>query len=248
MTVDHEGFKYTEGEWRDINASISYAKEIGVIRPRDDDLGWLHSSLCLNAIDYLSSLSLHSDRRRSLKAKWGKIAKLADKLSAELSKIMKDTVDQLDLDSYLVPTGPALLCHPDKAILQLIAHAITLAPDTARGVAEHFNEHQSKNDPHLQYQSQVLQQWKNLGGRLKIARGANGVQGPLARFFFAVARPVMGAHTPSAESLPDIVARAKEKDRDRISSPAIAAAFEQMLNRALVEKNKRLAQGIGRTD
>jgi hypothetical protein len=61
------------------------------------------------------------------------------------------------------------------------------------------------------YESFVLCTWTDLGGALKISRHpkTHAVRGPLARFFEAVARPVMRAQMPSLESLPDIVRRQK---------------------------------------
>jgi hypothetical protein len=50
-----------------------------------------------------------------------------------------------------------------------------------------------------------------LGGKLRISRHPKSqkVQGPLAKYFMAVAEPVMGDATPSVESLPDIIERQK---------------------------------------
>ena len=63
----------------------------------------------------------------------------------------------------------------------------------------------------MEYQSKVLEIWVQLGGSLRISRHnrSQRVQGPLAKYFFAVARPVMGEATPSSESLPGIVKRQK---------------------------------------
>ena len=59
------------------------------------------------------------------------------------------------------------------------------------------------------YEWLVLQTWVHFGGKLRLSRHpkTGKVKGPLARFFFAVVRPVMGDRTPSPESLPHIVRR-----------------------------------------
>jgi hypothetical protein len=68
-----------------------------------------------------------------------------------------------------------------------------------------------KANPRTRFQFQVLEIYVSLGGKLRISRNSNSqkVQGPLAKYFFAVVRPVMGESTPSPESLPGIVDRQK---------------------------------------
>jgi hypothetical protein len=73
-----------------------------------------------------------------------------------------------------------------------------------------------RRDPSVIYYQRVLFLWKDtFEGRLAISRDsqdASKIGGPLIRYFFAVARPVMGGHTPSLQSLPDIVDRQKGFD------------------------------------
>jgi hypothetical protein len=67
--------------------------------------------------------------------------------------------------------------------------------------------------PALFFQQQVLSLWTDLfGGRLTVTTDpvTNESKGPLVRYFFAVARPVMGKLTPSIQSFRDIVERQKE--------------------------------------
>jgi hypothetical protein len=59
------------------------------------------------------------------------------------------------------------------------------------------------------YQSCVLEVWTCLGGELKRSENSGVVDGPLWRFFEAVAKPVMGRKMPARSGFPDIVKREK---------------------------------------
>jgi hypothetical protein len=63
----------------------------------------------------------------------------------------------------------------------------------------------------VRYQSQVLQAWLFLGGELKHSTNCGVVDGPLWRFFAAVAKPVMGKEMPKRSGFPDIVDREKRR-------------------------------------
>jgi hypothetical protein len=71
-----------------------------------------------------------------------------------------------------------------------------------------------RRDPSVVYCQYILFLWTDtFGGRLTISRDpqdARNVYGPLVRYFFSVAKPVMGRQTPSLQSLPDIVDRQKD--------------------------------------
>jgi hypothetical protein len=54
-------------------------------------------------------------------------------------------------------------------------------------------------------EDRILDFWLRLGGSLRYG-------GPLYRFFLAVAKPIMGARTPSQASIRDIVRRKKRRD------------------------------------
>jgi hypothetical protein len=67
-------------------------------------------------------------------------------------------------------------------------------------------------DPSVIFQQYILWLWTDeFGGRLTTTRGpiSGEISGDLVRYFFAVARPVMGEATPSVQSLSDIVTRQK---------------------------------------
>jgi len=69
-------------------------------------------------------------------------------------------------------------------------------------------------DPGVVYFQGVLFLWtETFGGRLAISRSPvnpRKISGPLVRYVLAVVQPVMGADTPSLQSLPDIVERQKD--------------------------------------
>jgi hypothetical protein len=80
-------------------------------------------------------------------------------------------------------------------------------------------------DPPVVYFQHVLWLWEDVfGGKLTFWRNAEGEPtGKLARYFFAVMRPVMGGEAPSAESLRDIIERQKAFSRWLDDSTASSA-------------------------
>jgi hypothetical protein len=116
---------------------------------------------------------------------------------------------------YDLALGPDGACqdHYLKVLADLESAAIRLADlsPTYRGISSDARfEGINNKDARIIYQAHVLGLWTYLGGTLGISRNnKQKIQGPLATYFFAVARPVMGASTPSPETLPDIVNRQK---------------------------------------
>jgi hypothetical protein len=179
-------FDYTETEW------ITICESVQVIRkgqlPKN-----ARKRLLEAAEEYMLGLEddQKRDRRRKLKKRWEKIDSLARELRDEILGVTAE-----------MPKFPLYL----KEFLMSQAHLIGSMIGDIIGV---WND--ERPNPRLVYQARVLEIWVALGGELKISRHSKTqrVQGPLARYFFAVTRPVMGTSTPSPESLRGIVDRQK---------------------------------------
>jgi hypothetical protein len=126
------------------------------------------------------------------------------------------------LVSSLLGTGcnfdipaPSLLDSVDFVDLLNVLRDALLETASASGISLIYS-FSGRLDPPVVYYQRVLLLWKDtFGGRLAISRDsqdASKIRGPLIRYFFAVTRPVMGSHTPSLQSLPDIVDRQKDFD------------------------------------
>jgi hypothetical protein len=176
-------FDYSEAEWNEIEVSVQVVR-CGSLPKKAREL------LRIAARDYLAGFA-HPQRRAKSESrkKWEKIAALSAKLEQELA----------ECDTSLV--------WPDYLSL-LQTYAGALSEFTNQIVRPRDDD---KTSPRLTYQSKVLEVWVGLGGKLRISRHKKSqrVQGPLARYFFAVTRPVMGASTPSPQSLRDILDRQK---------------------------------------
>jgi hypothetical protein len=176
-------FDYTEIQWKKIEGLFR-------CRERFTSLEEARERLRNAAQEYLSGgLLQRGDRAR--KNRWERITRLSKKLHSELSSCAEETFGQ-DMPR---PFSDLLPC-----IGRLPRYSELAAHDCAG---------RSKVLPRWIYQFKVLQVWADLGGKLRMSRHSRSqkVQGPLARYFLAVAEPVMGDATPSLESLRDIIER-----------------------------------------
>ena len=196
-----EGFiDYSESQWAEIDASVQYAHSIQAVakaRLLKNDREFYRRV----ARDYLSAPSQAA--RTALQSDWQKVAALSKKLHQKVLNCIEQTVpyngdgDDNQLRELRIAVARSSLFH--IGLLEKIAKIMT-------------RDSNGNGNPRLIYQSKILEGWVvRLGGNLGISRHSRTqkVQGPLWRYFFAVAHPVMGASTPSPESLPDIVARQK---------------------------------------
>jgi hypothetical protein len=176
-------FDYTEIQWKKIEVLFPS-------RERSTSLEEARERLRNAAQEYLSGgLLQRGDRAR--KNRWERITRLSKKLHSELSSCAEGTFGQ-DM--------PRPFCDLLSCIGGLPRYSELAAHDCAgRG----------KVLPRWIYQLKVLQVWVHLGGQVRISRHSRSqkVQGPLARYFLAVAEPVMGDATPSLESLREIIER-----------------------------------------
>ncbi len=182
-------FDYNEAEWAEIEASIQTAKK-GVLRKST------RKALRTAAWAYISDAA-ERDKKSQLKDRWARVETLSQRLHRELSVIEWSGGESYDewtkLRGYFATAGAGYV-------------------DLIGAIAKAARRHLEKTaNPRLEYQSKVLEIWVQLGGNLRISRHyrSQRVQGPLAKYFFAVVRPVMGEATPSPESLPGIVKRQK---------------------------------------
>jgi hypothetical protein len=156
-----------------------------------------------------------AQRRRS----WQQIERQCEKLKRAFSICAEQRLADLRADwpPEAVANVGALYDRQVKALVELqdiaTAHVDFYVP---RGNYD-FDYLQlgfDMNKPQWKFQFAILEMWVRLGGKLRFSRNSRGeISGPLARYFFAVTRPVMGPSTPSPETFRKIVARFKDAMR-----------------------------------
>jgi hypothetical protein len=184
------GFDYKEADWAEIEASIQKLRKGPVPKA-------VRRALCTAADKYL--FAPRPGEKTELKKKWQEFGTRFARLQHDLSTCVKQSIAAADRDDELMELRLEFINHT--------CFSVEIGASTARALANAFGD---KNNPRLTYQSEVLNVWMRLGGKLQISRNRlQEVRGPLARYFFAVVRPVMGERAPSPETLRDIVDRQK---------------------------------------
>jgi hypothetical protein len=198
-----KAFDYSEAEWSAIDTEVQSVRQSSSTQV---EKGFLRDA----AIEYRKNIALRAARiyltpKQSAQS-WERIARLSARLYDLLQQqrflmgVYEDDdelAEELDMQLPLVQKVQELA--EIRGIVVKSSHDYYIQRTAAA--------FRSLETPRLKYQASVLIAWSCMfGGKLGISHGRSGkVQGPLARYFFAVVRPVMGAATPSAESLPDIV-------------------------------------------
>jgi hypothetical protein len=194
-------FDYSQAEWAEIEAAAQVIRKGPFPKKMRDSL---RAAACV----YVSEMARAQDGQtaRELKKRWQKIAGSSEKLHDDLSACMEDLLCEISRKGSRTADEKGMMTWLDA-----ISFNLGLLPTIAERAAHYFERHHDKSNPRLRFQSKILEVWVRLGGKLKISRHpkTQEVRGPLARFFFNVARPVMGAAAPSPDSLRDIVERQK---------------------------------------
>jgi hypothetical protein len=194
-------FNYSGAEWAEIEAAAQSARK-GPLRKEVAEL------LRTAAGDYLAETTAPpAYTARALNKKWLKLAAHSERLHQEFFACEEETLREMKRKGHL--TGEEKL---RMEWLNNIRWHLKLAPVIAKTTANYFYDQDDKSNRRVRYQSKVLEVWVQLGGKLQISRHpkTQEIRGPLARFFFAVLRPVMGSSTPAPDSLRDIVKRQKK--------------------------------------
>jgi hypothetical protein len=173
-------FDYSEAEWAKIEASAQIVKK-GPLRKST------RKALQAAACAYLSAVA-QRDKKSRLKDRWAKVDTLSQRLHRELS-VCVEWSNSDSYDEWL------------KLRAEFVSPCLTPVDIIGRVARAARHDLEGKANPRLEYQSKVLEIWVQLGGSLRISRHnkSQRVQGPLAKYFFAVVRPVMGEATPSSE-------------------------------------------------
>lgn len=194
-------FDYTQAEWSEIEAAAQAARR-GPLPEKAMEL------IRAAAYDYLAETRTPPVRSaRILKKRWQKLISSLERLHREFSACTEETACEMERKGHL--TGEEKLRM--QWLLNIRLH-LKLAPGIAKTTACYFDNLDDRSNARVKYESKVLEVWVRLGGKLQISRHpkTQEIRGPLPRFFFAVARPVMGASAPAPESLRDIVRRRKK--------------------------------------
>jgi hypothetical protein len=205
----HEGarsppqFDYGDAEWTEIEAAVQGIRK-GPLPKKAREL------LCVAASVYIWEMARpqHAHSARELKKKWHKIAGSSKKLYGDLSDRIEELLCEINLKGPLRGEQSTTMVY-----LEAISLHLSMLPTIANRAADYLENQDDKSNPRLRFQSKILEIWVRLGGKLQISRHpkTQEIRGPLARFFFAVARPVMGTGAPSPDSLRDIVERQKTR-------------------------------------
>jgi len=213
-------FDYSAAEWAEIKASIEAMTKLPL---QESDLDRVRRALLRVARRYLSEIAepLTPTQRKRLAARsWRRVAHASEKLHVLLSACAEQRLGELAEGQYLHSW--------ERKKFDRLVNALVDLRVEANNWAVHYDERTEEdlpgillardmNNPRVVFQFEILNTWAKCGGKLRISRHPiNGaIRGPLARYFAAVTRPVMGSRAPSLQSLPSIVARQKEMN-DRL--------------------------------
>jgi len=193
-------FNYSEEEWSEIEVAIQVVRK-GPLPKKARK--WLVGE----ARWYLAARSQLINERRT----WQKATLLAERLRQLIWGVAERDRQLMVRAGYSMKKSQATANIFYSEDLGAVARIRDSVEAVARGYERYPTEGAHFDNPKLMYQFKVLLIWTSLGGELRVSRHPKHgkVQGPLARFFRAVTGPVMGALTPSPESLPDIIERQK---------------------------------------
>ncbi len=222
--VEMRLFDYSEAEWAEIEISVQAVRRTSLTTKERE-------ALRAAARHYLSPRRAF---RRALRAEWKKIGISFEKLRPKLSTCIEQTACVDDSNPKVTELRLMFASMALQHLDGLIRIASVLSDNPGRG-----------DNPRLTYQSKVLEQWVRLGGKLKLSRHSRTqkVQGPLARYFFSVVRPVMGASAPSPESLRDIIERYKTSSSQPHRS-AKGGLIRRMYERICENQHQKLMEDL----
>ena len=185
---------FTSEEWKRIKENLT------VLKPSSLELEHAEIYLRDAVRHYIKwpawQSELETEYRRQIR-EWTKVMKLTEQLSSVLTPLN---------DEQIRHVSPPL---PYNGILEELASL----QHKAQYLVQHFNNNKLKKpypngNPKFIFQFDVLDLWLLLGGQLRFSRnmGTGKITGPLARYFNAVAHPIVGGQLAS---LPDILKRYK---------------------------------------
>ena len=191
--TDEALFDYSEAEWHKILAAIQSLYE----HPLSVETVVPARGFLVHAAQVFQSEEVHGmtiRRRRTIAKRWRRVASTSDKLRGLLVGLVDDKRSRREL-SHLQS-------------LSFVAAAFASKYEGRIDGPPIFTEREIYN-PRTMYLFKVLNVWIKCGGRLRFSRHpqSKAITGPLARYFCAVTRPVMGSNAPSLESLREIIGR-----------------------------------------
>lgn len=208
---------YDEEQWDKVEKSVEHLKldpdNRASLRPRLQAI--VHNYLCL--------LHPNLERIEAAKNRWKRISDLTNELITELWAVKKQVLFPLpDYGMRMPPEHSPFHLAVVRSVHDLhnlYSEACRLASTYSdpRGLGSMVDglpfKHFRKRRARVWFQFDVFELWIEFGGKLGISRNAfkNQTTGPLARYYSAVAQPVIGG---SLESLSSAVKRHRAMQQD----------------------------------
>jgi hypothetical protein len=224
---------YSGAEWAEINAAVVAVRGIPLSVSES-------ASLLEAAWEYKGGHAQRTWRRNYIK-QCTKVAHLCAQLREALEPMDGRFALRLDRAKGRVTTSFRDMA---EVLAELGAQADAIATNPSSWRRSKLRSYTGRQDPPVVYYQHVLWLWTDIfGGKLTFHRNAESKPtGKLARYFFAVTRPVMGGEAPSPASLPDIIDRQKafyqwldETRGDERANIALTYLIVKMLKRAFPE-------------
>jgi hypothetical protein len=199
-------FDFSQAQWNEIATAIAAVRSSTLTKEERE-------SLCYSADEFLADFDARRKGTYVSPKKRAEAWKRVAKLSCELRDAI-EIAGQLRWRSGWkdepITAGQYLGEFID--MLDELEFEFTRRSDPSWWIVSIEHSATGRLDPSVVFQQRILYMWTDqFGGSLTVTKDPNSgkISGPLATYFFAVARPVMGNRTPSPQSLPDIVSRQK---------------------------------------
>jgi hypothetical protein len=145
---------------------------------------------------------------------------------------LEDAIFNIVESCYAVHPPPGLLEDFDDGLAALHAMKKLVAECGANLRDDVIGQlYMPLNKPRIEYFRGIFSTWTALGGKLGVSKhpASGAIGGPLTRFFFAVATPVMGSkEVPAMSTFPAIVSSYKKLCGERNGRPTIFLSPEKM--------------------
>ena len=230
-------FNYNDAEWAEINSVVTAVRGKSLLSSERDSL--LKAALRYRHDTTDREIGAYLTPRARAKS-WAKVAKLCAQLCKALETAGRNregrnwsttpiviVPNQLRLALAKKLLGEHLVAPEFSSggvldigdVIELLTNLETSTAQTAEPFFWSISmlvSYTGRQDPQIIFFQHVLWLWTDVfGGKLRFSRNPESgkLGGPLMRFFFSVARPVMADKVPAVESVPDIVRRQRAFSR-----------------------------------
>jgi hypothetical protein len=235
LSTEHDSFDYSPEEWAAIDAAVIKLRPSGL---SDHDRRFLRTW----AMNYRLCSAQPAATVSVMMEQWVSVWRLIEKLEDRLKRAVdvcfggQPPVKICAPEFYKRPVAalPPQIYDFDHQLAEL-SSLKKLVAECAAYLSRDGAIHTAVGPARDWYYSLILTTWQQLGGRLAISRHpvSGKVGGPLARFFWSVAAPVMGKEAPSVSSIPGIVAgfkrRAAATEKEKAEHDAVINGIKRLI-------------------